>query len=323
MALIRALEKYCRCYLRQNAHGGNPTSPQDNALAIWAHRIDTTYGSRPGNAPNKLRFILNDDALKRVRSFIKGLQSRCDAIADSGKSKSVWLTHAPLGVGCSKNLPSRVPQHNPNEASGLRHSTYTWGLTLCLLRGELHLAPKSVVLPVLQVWDNSQLSQSEVLVSALASSYCFQDGFNVCGAGSQNGTLSDPELLRIKQYMLYTQPYFEQNSDAMFKELDKRKQYIENVRIIANFLKPDEENKHKALMDLHQEAKLVAARVRRFLTFAQEYEEQAKAIRVNVSMGSHMASLATQLLHAITNPRTVDDILTQAERKPSPSDTTD
>ncbi|KAK8040206.1 hypothetical protein PG993_008617 [Apiospora rasikravindrae] len=236
--LIEALKKYCRCYSRQKAHGGNPATPQDNALAIWAGGIDSAYGSRPGNTPNKLRFIQNDDALKRVNSFVQGLQRRCDAIANAGKSNAVYLTQAPLGVGCSKNLPHRVPQHNPNDSSGLRHSTYTWCLTLCIIKKQLHLDPKTVVLPVLQVWDNTHLAQSEILVSALASSYCFQDGFNVCGAGSQNGTLSDPELLGIKRYMLSVQSYFGRNTDALLKELLARKEYMDNVFCAADFGKP-------------------------------------------------------------------------------------
>ncbi|KAK7919877.1 hypothetical protein PG985_007899 [Apiospora marii] len=315
--LITALNKYCSGYVRQKAHGGNPTTPQDNVLARWASDIDSAYGSRPANAPNKLRFIANDDALKRVGAFIQGLQRRCDAIAAAGKSKSVFLTQAPLGVGCSGNLPHRVPQHHPHD-SGLRHSTYTWSLTLCLIKKELSLTPKTVVLPVLQVWDNDHLPQSEILVSALASSYCFQDGFNVCGAGGQNGALPEPKLLEIKRYMLSVQPYFGRNSDALLLELQRRKDWVTDFSCADGFGKPGEAIKHQALLNMQQEATFLAERLHKFIAYAHEHKDRTMAAKLDLPMGSRMASLATDLLNAVIDPSTIDELPIVANTKPEP-----
>ncbi|KAK8005831.1 hypothetical protein PG991_012128 [Apiospora marii] len=283
--LITALNKYCSGYVRQKAHGGNPTTPQDNVLARWASDIDSAYGSRPANAPNKLRFIANDDALKRVGAFIQGLQRRCDAIAAAGKSKSVFLTQAPLGVGCSGNLPHRVPQHHPHD-SGLRHSTYTWSLTLCLIKKEL--------------------------------SYCFQDGFNVCGAGGQNGALPEPKLLEIKRYMLSVQPYFGQNSDALLLELQKRKDWVSDFSCADGFGKPGEAIKHQALLNMQQEAIFLAERLQKFIAFAHEHKDKTTAAKLDLPMGSRMASLATDLLDAVIDPSTIDELPIVANTKPEP-----
>ncbi|KAK8135225.1 hypothetical protein PG984_007237 [Apiospora sp. TS-2023a] len=317
-SLIEALKKYSDCYLRQKAHGGNPVTAWDNALARWARGIDSAYGSRPGNSPDKLRFITNDDALKRINTFIQGLQRRCDAISAAGKSKTVYLTQSPLGVGCSGDLAHRMPQHHPNDSAGLRHSTYTWGLTLCLIKKELSLTPHTVVLPVLQVWDNDHLGQSEILVSALASSYCFQDGFNVCGAGGQPGNLPEPKLLEIKRYMLSVQPFFGRNSDALLQELQKRKDWVTDFTCTDGFGKPAEMANHQALLNMRQEATFLAERLQKFTAFSREHIDRTKAAKLDLPMGSRMASLATELLNAVIDPTTIDGLLTAADTKLEP-----
>ncbi|KAK8040207.1 hypothetical protein PG993_008618 [Apiospora rasikravindrae] len=69
---------------------------------------------------------------------------------------------------------------------------------------------------------------------------------------------------------------------------------------------------------MQQEAAFVAERLHKFAAFAREHEERTKAAKLDLPIGSHMASLATELLNVIIDPSTADPKLAAANTQPEP-----
>ncbi|KAK6859483.1 hypothetical protein PG995_003119 [Apiospora arundinis] len=234
--LVAALEDYCKSYKLQKRRGGQPpTNPSEILADTIARQIDDEFGGRVPSKPDSHRWIPNDDALRRVELFVASLKDRLASIDRDGLSRTTIHIQSPLMVGCSKLLRDRMPHHTGADGSSLRSTTYTWGLTLCCIQACLQLTPRPVVQPVVHVWRNEHLPISEVLVTALAGSYCFQDGFNVIGAGTSSGVASMQTLLDSKHYMFCQEPYFKANAAATTKELEKRAEYIADIWLCADF----------------------------------------------------------------------------------------
>ncbi|KAI0473327.1 hypothetical protein GGR56DRAFT_698352 [Xylariaceae sp. FL0804] len=233
--LIRGLKKYCVAYGRYCISGNSPVSVRDVELADFTRRVDDAYGFRPASAPDSPRWITSDTTRDRVLDLATSLRRRCDSSLQ-GAARTTPQKQGPLMVGCSNDLAVRMPQHRPENSSGLRSTTCTWGLTLCLIREHLGLDPEVTVRPVVRTWDNSQLPASEILVSALAASYVFQDGFNIVGAGGRDGDVSDQDvLLESKRTVFVLNPWFQQNYKATMAELEEQKAWRLKVRQVAEF----------------------------------------------------------------------------------------
>ncbi|RYP11838.1 hypothetical protein DL767_011453 [Monosporascus sp. MG133] len=240
--LIQGLRKYCKAYIRQKAHQGPPSKPEDKALDESAREVDATFGSRSSGAKDRLRFIRSDDAHQRVLWLIESFEDRCRPVAQQGLSRVAFQKQGPLMVGCSNQMDDRMPHHDPKGPSGLGLTTYTWALTLCLIKNRLGLDPVVTVRPVVRTWENNLLVTSEVLVTALAGSYVFQEGFNVIGAGSQAGDKPDNVLTDCKHYIFVDRPFFGQNVDATLAELQRREKYVDDVNYIAEQTARDPED---------------------------------------------------------------------------------
>ncbi|KAI1855710.1 hypothetical protein JX265_012155 [Neoarthrinium moseri] len=272
--LVDALRKYCVGYRFQKVHGASPITPQHKAYDQWARGVDSAFGSRPSKAADAL-WIANDDALKRVELLILSFTQRLHPSRHHGKSKTLYHRQGPLMVGCSKLLKVRMKQHDPFDPSHLSLTTYTWALTLCLIKAELHLTPQVVVKPVTHIWDNQHLGASEVLVTALASSYCFQDGFNVIGAGGQSGSVDVDTLLASKRYVFVTHQFFEDNARATLDELQARHQFVEDVTACAEFPSKQLSND---LRELQVSIQSLSIEVDNVIDLAQKAEDISNAL---------------------------------------------
>ncbi|KAI1261359.1 hypothetical protein F5Y18DRAFT_440475 [Xylariaceae sp. FL1019] len=233
--LVAGLKKYADAYRRQLYHNGSPRNRFDKELDKFARDVDSAYGSRPATEPTVLRFIQNEDGLKNVERLISSFERRRDATANLPNMRDVPARQSPLMVGCSNHLDGRMCNHNPHNPGSLTSTTRLWALTICLIKLVLNEEPVTTVRPVIRTWHNDHLGPSEALVTALASSYVWQDGFNVIGAGFQNGTKLISDLLRHEEYVLVKQPYFERNIAATRTEMAQRKEYIDTVSKVVEF----------------------------------------------------------------------------------------
>ncbi|KAK8091682.1 hypothetical protein PG997_002043 [Apiospora hydei] len=200
LGLAAAMEDYCKSYARQ-----------------------------------KSRWIADDRALRAVELFAQSLRDRLAAIDHDGLSKTIFHIQSPLMVGYGNSLRDCMPCNTGSDGSNLRFTAYTWGLMLCCIQARLQLTPQAVVQPVVHVLQNGDLAVSEVLVTALASSYCFQDGVNVVGAGATSGRARHQTLMNSKKYMFCEMPYWEENYEATSKELEKRSNYVSDVWLCSDF----------------------------------------------------------------------------------------
>ncbi|KAH6658552.1 hypothetical protein BKA67DRAFT_533699 [Truncatella angustata] len=239
--IVELLLRYCQCYDRYKAHGGSPVSASDKVDHAWARTVDHAWGRRPSKEPEKTRFIKSDHGYSSTKCLIKSFKSRCDPHRKDKRSAYIYQKQSPLMVGCSNGLSERMPEHDPESSSRLGSTTPTWALLLCLIKVGLNLVPEVVVVPMIHIWEPDDLPASEVLGSALASSYCFQDGFNIIAGGGQQFTkdADDPCLSASKKEVCHTNSFLLDNCAAVVRELNRRAQYVADARTVAKF--PEQE----------------------------------------------------------------------------------
>ncbi|KAH9905569.1 hypothetical protein F4778DRAFT_667540 [Xylariomycetidae sp. FL2044] len=299
--LIYGLKRYCEAYTRQEIRRGPPTTAADVALDLFAREVDSTFGTRPGSKPDTLRFIQNSDALSRVRWLVRSFERRsasAQAAQQQGHSLTTFRCQGPLMVGCSNQMDQRMPQHDPGDSSKLRLTTYTWALTLCLIKHTLRLDPVVVTRPVIRTWENGHLGVSEILVTALAASYVFQDGFNVIGAGTQNGDKQANQLEDCMKYVLHSMPYFGENADTTIRELRRRQKYINNVLYIARAPETMGDSIRKIQADLVVLESAMLERDRQFAKATELLEKLVKARKAAYERNDRQRAL-NQIMSAI------------------------
>ncbi|KAH9907086.1 hypothetical protein F4778DRAFT_613667 [Xylariomycetidae sp. FL2044] len=94
----------------------------------------------------------------------------------------------PQYIGCSHRVKKRVMDHDSLYSSGLNHSSSMLKLLLACLM-QMELKPKVAGIPVVMVWDESQIHLSEILVHVLTMSLVSLKGLNII----QPGTSAIPE----------------------------------------------------------------------------------------------------------------------------------
>ncbi|RYP56434.1 hypothetical protein DL770_010829 [Monosporascus sp. CRB-9-2] len=278
--LIEGLRKYCKAYVRQKAHQGSPSTPEDKALDESAREVDAAFGSRSSGAKDRLRFIRSDDAHQRVFVAHRELRGPLPASGTAGAVPSRVSEAEPSDGGCSNQMDDRMPHHDPKGPSGLGPTTYTWALTLCLIKSRLGLDPVVTVRPVVRTWENNLLATSEVLVTALAGSYVFQEGFNVIGAGGQAGDRPDNVLTDCKRYIFADRPFFGQNVNATQAELQRREKYVEDVDYIAEQTAKDPEDSLAQVKAELLSAEATKVRLEMARTEAEAKVEQLRERRI-------------------------------------------
>ncbi|KAI0020916.1 hypothetical protein F4780DRAFT_321428 [Xylariomycetidae sp. FL0641] len=240
--LIRGMRDYCEAYEHQVK---GVVGLRATRLRAAANSVDSQFGRR--SDPTRLSWITNTHACRRVRLMIDRLREKNDDIRNTGKSLLHHHMQGPLMVGCSNELSLRMPQHDPADPTQLTGTTYTWALMLCVLK-KLNLDPVVTVIPVVRVWEPEQLPLSEILVTALAASYAFQDGFNVVGAGGQDGTFTGWNSLKAKRHVFMENNYFRDNIEATLKEIALRTRFVDQTKALS--AKPEWELEHGYLSGL-------------------------------------------------------------------------
>lgn len=151
---------------------------------------------------------------------------------------------APVMVGCtSETIAKWAKAHYPQlteanplvpAASSLRSTTKTWALTLSLLH-YMDLEPVIVHVAALPFFNPTYLPRTEILLTTLARSLVWQDGFNVTEGGGQsdkNYALRGYE----KKNVCYERDFLKNNLAATLQRI----QEVRNkIAIIKNLDKVD------------------------------------------------------------------------------------
>ncbi|TPX11315.1 uncharacterized protein E0L32_001133 [Thyridium curvatum] len=236
--LINDLTAYLDAYGIWQLPGGrwDPTIPGADRAADLIRAVDSQYG-RP-QADGSPRFVRNPAAAQKVRLLVENFRRRIDIGRDP--THNVWQTQSPLMVGCtSKTIGLRGREHDP--AQGLGNTTYTWALTLCLIK-RMGLVPSVTVRPVIRIWEREQLWRSKMLVTMLAQSLVTQQGFNVIQGGglktSHPTYMAHAKLVEARAYVCVRENYLRDNLAHTLDYIRNQQRFANCVQRLQGMLPP-------------------------------------------------------------------------------------
>lgn len=154
--------------------------------------VDSLAGR--ANPDGEPRFGANGSAIEKLRELARMFRRRADASLDVQNSGQTYQTQAPVMVGCTaETIASQIKAHVPQwtdlnhlspAADSLQSTTNTWALTVSLLY-YMDLKPDIVHVAALPFFDPADLPRTEILLTTLARSLVWQDGFNVIQGGGR------------------------------------------------------------------------------------------------------------------------------------------
>lgn len=177
----------------RNHKAWDDQDPRHGPAKAFIKEVDSTVGrADPDGTP---RFGDNASAIEKLKELARMFRRRAVASLDVQNQGKTNQTQAPVMVGCTaetigKRTKAHVPQWsevNPlyPAANSLQSTTKTWGLTVSLLYF-MDLKPDIVHVAALPYFDPNDLPRTEMLLTTLARSFVWQDGFNVTQGGGHS-----------------------------------------------------------------------------------------------------------------------------------------
>ncbi|KAI2779028.1 hypothetical protein F4815DRAFT_475894 [Daldinia loculata] len=164
--------------------------------------------------------------------LIAMLGRRMDASFDG----EVHQLSCPVYVGCGRRVPSRLLQHNP-DYSNMSRSSNTLKLLVSCIR-YIGLKPIVHTIPMVMVWEESQIPLAEMLVTVLAQSLVTINGLNVAQPGTSS-TLSDDNktiYFETKKHVWIDRPWFMTNIEESLAVRTNRDIYCNALKKIGSFM---------------------------------------------------------------------------------------
>ncbi|KAL6912767.1 hypothetical protein ACHAPO_007272 [Fusarium lateritium] len=228
--LIQCLEQYIEGYFayakRETLVGTGTELSFEEKRAI--RRLKTIDSYAGGNLTPKPIFIEKPEEVPRIRALIRTFRGMCDSSLDS--TGTVRMLQSPLYVGCSKNLADRTAIY---EKASLRSLNKPLGLTLCIMR-KINKPLLVHVRNVIRIWEPTQLSIAEQLVTSLAGSLVYQHGFNATEAGGTGpNTIKSPAgIFHNAKVVMSDIKQLATNARDSIAEMERRKGFLESLHKI-------------------------------------------------------------------------------------------
>lgn len=204
--------------------------------------VDNAAGrADPGGKP---RFGDNGGAVEKLKELRCMFRRRVIASLDVQNHGNTWQIQAPVMVGCTtETIAKRTSAHKPQFTAGNLHpaansltsTTKTWALTLSLLY-YMNLEPEVVHVAALPFFDPNDLPRTEILLTTLARSLVWQDGFNVIQGGGKPDENWDERGYEEQKNVCYSRDFLKNNLAATLQRI----QEVRNkIAIMKNLGKVD------------------------------------------------------------------------------------
>ncbi|KAI2784201.1 hypothetical protein F4815DRAFT_491281 [Daldinia loculata] len=174
---------------------------------------------------------------------------------------------SPVYIGCGMGVPKRMIQHDP-DFNSLETSSHVLRLLIsCIRYSGLKVLVHGV--PVVMVWDESQISLAEVLVTVLAQSLISLNGLNVIQPGTNTTREKKTAVYdEMRKHVWVKRPWFTENMKKSIEVRKNRDIYKETLETIKNEYMTSEELRD-AVRKIH-ELPDDARRLSRMFTDARE-----------------------------------------------------
>lgn len=205
--------------------------------------VDSQLGrADPDGEP---RFGPSNGAIEKLSELAKMFRRRVNLSLDIPNQGRTHQIQAPVMVGCTgETIAKRTEAHEPQwsdvnplqPASGsLQSTTKTWALTLSLLQ-RMSLKPVVVHVAALPFFNPGDLPLTEILLTTLAQSLVWQDGFNVIQGGGKKDEHHRDRGYEEQKNVCYSREFLKTNLAATLQRI----QEVRNkIAIIENLGKVD------------------------------------------------------------------------------------
>ncbi|KAK7697687.1 hypothetical protein SLS64_013243 [Diaporthe eres] len=185
-------------------------------------------------------FGTNRAAVEKCEELVKMFRRRAVTSLDIQNQGQTYQIQAPMMVGCTgETIAKRTKSHYPQmtavnplvpAASSLTLTTKTWGLTVSLLY-YMGMKPEIVHVAALPFMYSADLPRTEILLTTLARSFVWQDGFNIIQGGGKSDSHSSDRGKAEEKNVCYARDFLKSNLSATLQ----RMQEIRNkIAIIKN-----------------------------------------------------------------------------------------
>lgn len=245
--------------------------------------IDSKAGrADPGGKP---RFGDNPGAIKKLKELGCMFRRRAIASLDAQNNGDTWQIQAPVMVGCTtETIGKRTLAHQPQFTAGnplhpaansLTSTTKTWALTLSLLY-YLDLEPEVVHVAALPFFDPNDLPRTEILLTTLARSLVWQDGFNVIQGGGKPDENCDERGYEEQKNVCHARDFLKNNLAATLQRI----QEVRNkIAIMKNLGKVDLDALETEINKLKTEENELKLKMNEFEKSKAELEKRYKELK--------------------------------------------
>lgn len=196
---IETYAEYASMWVR-NDHAWNYLDARHLVARSFIEEVDNKASQ--ADADSKPLFGATASAVQKLEELARMFDRRADPTLDVQNGGQTHQVQAPLMVGCTtEKIAKEAKAHYPQWAQGnprvpaagsLQSTMNTWGLTVSLIY-YLKLIPVIVHVAALPFMYPADLPRTEILLTTLARSLVWQDGFNVTQGG---GKQDDPQQVR-------------------------------------------------------------------------------------------------------------------------------
>lgn len=233
----------------------------------------------------KPRFGDNAGAVKKLRELQGMFSRRAIAALDLQNNGDTWQIQAPVMVGCTtETIGKRTLAHKPQFTAGnplnpaansLTSTTKTWALTLSLLY-YLKLEPEVVHVAALPFFDPNDLPRTEILLTTLARSLVWQDGFNVIQGGGKSDENWDDRGYEEQKNVCHARDFLKNNLAATLQRI----QEVRNkIAIMKNLGKVDLDALETEINKLKTEENELKLKMSEFEKSKAELEKRCKELK--------------------------------------------
>ncbi|KAK4456623.1 hypothetical protein QBC42DRAFT_301860 [Cladorrhinum samala] len=197
--------------------------------------LDQIYASAAAQPGGKPRFGSGVGGVNKIRALVRVFEQYVYAQTPNPPHVQVPFKQCPLMIGCtSTSILHRCKQHQiPSSGAGFHSTTWTWELTLCILK-HLQMKARVCTVPILLTVEKEELPIAERLVTTLAQSLVTQMGFNIIEGGGQ-GDYSDSDARTAAYRAVYGYfPWYRQQQEEATERLEAKEKIIEAVDAVED-----------------------------------------------------------------------------------------
>lgn len=220
--LIKALQMYLRVSLDEHLWKKSKRTTKERADVRFVYSVDSCYASKA--VRGERLYVDSTRRGKKLDEFINSLKRLHSKIPHDVE----YIMQSPPYVGCASNhMDARSASHDPDGREYSGCNFLLWLTASCL---KVCCGVDSVVVchPVIRTWEQGQVRLSEVLLTMLASSMCYQNGFN----GHPPGTNAEPprparDWSVHKMAIMIDHPWYEENIAATSRVIAERSRLVD------------------------------------------------------------------------------------------------